>query len=428
MSAFGGGGGGGGRGQFTAFVGNLDFQTVQGDLDDFFKGLRVSQVRLMFDRETGQPKGFGYVEFEDEDSLMQALARDGGTIMGRNVRVDRAAAKKGPGGGGGGGGGGGSGRGGFGGPQGGSGFGGPQGGSGRGGFGGPQGGSGFGGGGGGSFGGAPRGGGGDHDSLPPPDVPPFTAFIGNIPFQTTQGDLEHLFEGLPINEVRVPMDRETGEPKGYAYVEFGTKAALVSAMGFNGMSWQGRDLRVNVAASKMGGGGGGSARGGFGGGQPGGSAFGGGQQGGFGVPQRGGGGFGGAGAGGPPRAGAGGSTFGVPQRGGGAHHSGGGDPRGELQGQDAFGSSRRRDDMQAGGPGGRPMADEYIPEPSAKDEAERPRLQLKSRSVKAAPAAPAAAKPASSIFGAAKPVDTAAALNKKLESTHLKDSKPPAAK
>jgi len=350
MAAF---GGGRGRQEFTAFVGNLDFQTTQGDLDAFFDGLRVSQVRLMFDRETGEPKGFGYVEFEDEASLNEALQRDGMMCLGRNLRVDVAQGK---GKGGGGGGGRGGGRGGFGG--------------GGGGFGGGS--NAFGGGGGGSFGGPPRGGGGSGGDNPLPTSPPFTAFVGNLPFDIAQGDLEQLFNGLPVTEVRIVRDRETGDSKGFGYVEFGDQASLLQAVQMDGQVWMGRDLRVNFAAQKGGGGGG---RGGFGGGSRGG---------GFGGPPRGGGGFGGGGGG-----------FG----GGG----GGFDRRDNQAGSEAFGSTRRRDGQGAqggfndfGGAGagnfnGGGVPDDIV-EPTAQDESERPRLKLKPRTNKAPVAAPAAGK------------------------------------
>ena len=75
---------------YTAFVGNLNYDVVQGDLDRLFMGLNVVNVRLVRDRETDEFKGFGYVEFRDEESLQQALTRDGAIVQGRNVKVDVA--------------------------------------------------------------------------------------------------------------------------------------------------------------------------------------------------------------------------------------------------------------------------------------------------------------------------------------------------
>jgi nucleolin len=199
---------------FTAFVGNLDFATEPRDLEEFFKGLRIAQVRIMSHNDSGKPKGYGYVDFADDGSLSQAIARGGGTCKGRVVRVDRAAergARAAPGG---------EDR--------------QQ----------QQGG----------FNGRGRGGGvqrqagreGVRPELPPPDVAPFTAYVGNIPFSTGEADVANLFQGLPIVEVRLPVNRDSGQPKGYAYVEFGTKEALIAALGYSGTDFNGRTLRVNV--------------------------------------------------------------------------------------------------------------------------------------------------------------------------------------
>ncbi|GAA5982990.1 hypothetical protein JCM10908_006859 [Rhodotorula pacifica] len=79
---------------FTAFVGNLSFETTEGDLEDFFGGLGVKSVRMAAPSMEGKPRGFGYVEFETVDGLKNALTATGTDLQGRSVRVSVAEAKE----------------------------------------------------------------------------------------------------------------------------------------------------------------------------------------------------------------------------------------------------------------------------------------------------------------------------------------------
>ncbi|GAA5883209.1 hypothetical protein JCM3774_001932 [Rhodotorula dairenensis] len=79
---------------FTAFVGNLSFETTEGDLEDFFGGLGVKGVRMAAPSLDGKPRGFGYVEFETVDGLKNALTATGTDLQGRSVRVSVAEAKE----------------------------------------------------------------------------------------------------------------------------------------------------------------------------------------------------------------------------------------------------------------------------------------------------------------------------------------------
>ena len=91
-------------------------------------------------------------------------------------------------------------------------------------------------------------------------------YVGNIPFQTTEGELRSLFEQHGgVGSVNVITDRETGRPRGFAFVEMDDADAADSAMrALDGRDLGGRSLRVNEAQDKRDGGGGG--RGGGGGG------------------------------------------------------------------------------------------------------------------------------------------------------------------
>ncbi len=134
----------------TLFVGNLSFDANEDNVWEFFSEHGVKSVRLPTDRDTGRPKGFGYIEFESVDGAKAALeASSGAEIAGRAIRLDYSQPRDSSGGG----------RGGFGGDRGGGrGFGGRGRGGDRGGRGG---GRGFGGRGGGDRGFGGRGRGGD---------------------------------------------------------------------------------------------------------------------------------------------------------------------------------------------------------------------------------------------------------------------------
>jgi len=70
---------------FTAFLGNLSFDATEDEIGNFFsEHCRVKSVRLITDTITQRPKGFGYIEFEDRDSLVTALTADG-TVRARTI-------------------------------------------------------------------------------------------------------------------------------------------------------------------------------------------------------------------------------------------------------------------------------------------------------------------------------------------------------
>jgi RNA recognition motif-containing protein len=86
------------------YVGNLAFSATEKEIRDLFGQYgSVSSVSLITDRETGQPRGFGFVEMEDgADEAVRAL--DGKEVGGRTIKVNEARPREDRGGGGGGGG------------------------------------------------------------------------------------------------------------------------------------------------------------------------------------------------------------------------------------------------------------------------------------------------------------------------------------
>ena len=93
-------------------------------------------------------------------------------------------------------------------------------------------------------------------------------YIGNLSFNTTDAELRRLFEQHgSVDSVSVIMDRETGRPRGFAFVEMSDASSAAAAIQtLNGRELDGRSLRVNEAQERGAGGGGGGFGGGGGGG------------------------------------------------------------------------------------------------------------------------------------------------------------------
>jgi len=93
-------------------------------------------------------------------------------------------------------------------------------------------------------------------------------YVGNLSFGTTETTLRDLFgQAGSVAEVKVMLDRETGRPRGFAFVEMSNESEAPAAVAqFNSRELDGRQLKVDIAAERTGGGGGGGGRGGGGGG------------------------------------------------------------------------------------------------------------------------------------------------------------------
>jgi len=96
-------------------------------------------------------------------------------------------------------------------------------------------------------------------------------YVGNLPFDTNEAQLRTLFSegGRQVNEVKIITDRDTGRPRGFAFVEMGSQADADGAVNaLNGRDFGGRALTVNEAREQAPrrsggfGGGGGGGRGG----------------------------------------------------------------------------------------------------------------------------------------------------------------------
>jgi cold-inducible RNA-binding protein len=102
-------------------------------------------------------------------------------------------------------------------------------------------------------------------------------YVGNLSYDTTEDQIRSLFEAYgPVDRVSIVTDRDTGQPRGFAFVEMTDDDAASKAMdALNGTNIGGRNLNINEARPKTerprGGGrggyreGGGGGRGGYGG-------------------------------------------------------------------------------------------------------------------------------------------------------------------
>src|SRR3989442_11456742 len=73
-------------------------------------------------------------------------------------------------------------------------------------------------------------------------------YVGNLSYQTTEGDLTTLFEQVgQVDSVNVITDRDTGRSKGFAFVEMSTEDADKAITQLNGTEVNGRTLTVNEA-------------------------------------------------------------------------------------------------------------------------------------------------------------------------------------
>jgi cold-inducible RNA-binding protein len=87
-------------GSMKLYVGNLPYNVSDDQLSDMFARFGTpDSARVITDRDTGQSKGFGFVEFSNDEQAKQALSLDGTEFGGRSLRVNEARPKNENGGG-----------------------------------------------------------------------------------------------------------------------------------------------------------------------------------------------------------------------------------------------------------------------------------------------------------------------------------------
>ena len=77
------------------FVGNMSFQTTEGELRALFETFgQIKRVHVSTDRETGRARGFAFVEMPNDEEAAKAIAAlDGKEVGGRNLKVNEARPK-----------------------------------------------------------------------------------------------------------------------------------------------------------------------------------------------------------------------------------------------------------------------------------------------------------------------------------------------
>ena len=82
-------------------------------------------------------------------------------------------------------------------------------------------------------------------------------YVGNLPFTATEDDIRAAFEAHgTVHEVSLVTDRDTGRPRGFGFVEMDADGASAAIEAMDNKDFGGRDLKVNEARERGGGGGG----------------------------------------------------------------------------------------------------------------------------------------------------------------------------
>lgn len=81
-------------------------------------------------------------------------------------------------------------------------------------------------------------------------------YVGNLPFEASREDIRAAFEAFgEVHDVSMITDRDTGRPRGFAFVEMDQEGAQKAIEGLDSKDFQGRNLTVNEARERSGGGG-----------------------------------------------------------------------------------------------------------------------------------------------------------------------------
>ncbi|KAJ8639616.1 hypothetical protein MRB53_016310 [Persea americana] len=171
------------------FVGNLPFDLESADLADLFnKAGVVESAEVIYNRETDQSRGFGFVSMSTVEEVVKAIEMfDRYDINGRTLTVNKAA---------------------------------------------------------------PRG--SRAERPPRDFEPAFRVYVGNIPWQVDNLRLEQLFsEYGKVEEARIVFDRETGRSRGFGFVTMSSQIEMEDAIAaLDGSNLDGRAIKVSMAQER----------------------------------------------------------------------------------------------------------------------------------------------------------------------------------
>lgn len=87
-------------------------------------------------------------------------------------------------------------------------------------------------------------------------------YVGNLPFTATEDSVRALFSPHgTVEKLSLITDRDTGRPRGFGFVEMSNADASRAMQALNGQDFEGRELKINEAQDRAGGGGSGGGRG-----------------------------------------------------------------------------------------------------------------------------------------------------------------------
>jgi nucleolin len=82
------------QGCTSAYIGNLAWDVTEADLRKFFKKCKIDAIRFALDKDSGEFRGFGHIDFADDESLEAAVKFDQQLVCGRPLKIAYSVPKR----------------------------------------------------------------------------------------------------------------------------------------------------------------------------------------------------------------------------------------------------------------------------------------------------------------------------------------------